>query len=63
MGVEIGDVEVIEGDYEVERPTIFLDAEAAAKALRQGDLEELVGKALHALELSGRLFVYVQGYE
>ena len=57
---EISDVEFYEGTREIHGPTVVLDAATARLALDQGELEDLVEKALNALEMSGRSIVFVQ---
>ena len=53
------DVEVLDGEWKSERPSIVLDAALARRAIENGELHNIVLDCLNALELSGKFVVYV----
>jgi hypothetical protein len=57
---DITSVDFYEGTRELDRPTILLDAATARLAIDIGELDDLIEKALNALEMTGKRIVHVQ---
>jgi hypothetical protein len=59
-GIDIVDVNVLEGEWRAEKPVIIIDAATAQKVIEKGMAAELLKQGIAALALTGKRVVYAE---
>lgn len=57
---DIADIQVLDGSWSSDAPVVILDAATARQAIELGKLHDIVLDALSALELSGKMVVFLK---